>query len=103
SGASADTGGALLAVEVRLPTGGGPPALHRHAPTEVYRVERGELAIYLGDERIAAPPGSVVHIPGGCTHTVRNESDADATAYVVFTPGDIESFFRAVAGTTDLA
>jgi len=99
---SAETGGAMLAVEVRLPPGGGPPALHRHAPAEIYRVEHGELAIYVGDERIVATPGSVVHIPAGHPHTVRNESDADATAYVVFAPGaDIEAFVRAVAGIAD--
>ena len=70
--------------------------LHRHEPAEVYRVERGELAIYVDDERIAAAPGDVVHIPGGRAHTVRNESAADAHAYVVFTPGtEIERFMRA--------
>ena len=75
------TDGALLAVDVRLPAGGGPPVLHRHAPLEVYRVDRGELAIYLEEadgavQRIAAGPGAVVHIPAGRAHTVRNESDA---------------------------
>ena len=100
------TDGALLAVDVRLPAGGGPPMLHRHAPLEVYRVDRGELAIYLEDaegviERIAAPAGAVVHIPAGRAHTVRNESGADTTAHVVFAPGaEIERFFRA-AGALD--
>ena len=93
---SAESDGALLAVEVRLPAGGGPPALHRHAPAEVYRVERGELAIYVEEDRIAAGPGTVVNIPGGHAHTVRNESDAEAHAYVVFAPGtEIERFMRA--------
>jgi mannose-6-phosphate isomerase-like protein (cupin superfamily) len=83
-------------VEVRLPAGGGPPALHRHAAAEIYRVERGELAIYLEDDRIAAGPGAVVSIPGGRAHTVRNETDAEAHAYVVFAPGtEIERFMRA--------
>lgn len=98
---SDETGGALLAVEVRLPPGGGPPMLHRHAPTEVYRVERGELALYVEDgagdvARLSAGPGDVVHIPAGRAHTVRNESLADALAYVVFAPGaEIERFVRA--------
>jgi mannose-6-phosphate isomerase-like protein (cupin superfamily) len=93
---SAQSEGALLAVEVRLPSGGGPPALHRHAAAEVYRVEDGELAIYVGDDRIAAGPGAVVNIPSGCAHTVRNETNAEARAYVVFTPGtEIERFMRA--------
>jgi len=98
---SAATGGALLAVDVRLPAGGGPPVLHRHAPLEVYRVDRGELVLYVDDdsgeaERIVATPGTVVHIPAWRRHTVRNESDADALAYVVFAPGiEIERFMRA--------
>lgn len=95
-----DSGGALLAIEVRIPAGGGPPVLHRHAPAEVYRVERGELALYVEEDgavrRIAARAGAVVHIPGGAAHTVRNESAAEAAAYVVFTPGEaMERFFRA--------
>lgn len=105
---SAATGGALLAVEVRMPAGGGPPALHRHAAEEVYRVERGELVLYVEDEagdvrRTRAAAGDVVHIPGGRAHTVRNESRADALAYVVFAPGsEMEGFVRAagaLAGT----
>ena len=98
---SGATGGALLAAEVTIPAGGGPPALHRHEAEEVYRLETGELAIYLADDsgavqRLVAGPGSVNHIPGGRPHTIRNESDADATAYVVFSPGrEMESFLRA--------
>ena len=98
---SAESDGALLAVEVRLPAGGGPPALHRHAAAEIYRVERGELAIYVEDSRIAAGPGAVVSIPGGRAHTVRNETDAEARAYVVFAPGtEIERFMRAAGALT---
>jgi hypothetical protein len=38
----------------------------------------------------------VNHIPGGRAHTIRNESDTDATAYVVFSPGsEMERFLRA--------
>ena len=98
---STATRGTLLAAVVRIPAGGGPPALHRHAAEEVYRLDAGELAIYLGDDagevrRVVAGPGSVNHIPGGVAHTIRNESDSEATAYVVFSPGgDMESFLRA--------
>ena len=98
---SAESEGALLAVEVRLPAGGGPPALHRHAAAEIYRVEGGELAIYVEDDRIAAGAGAVVSIPGGRAHTVRNETDAEARAYVVFAPGtEIERFMRAAGALT---
>ena len=92
------TSEALLAVEVRMPPGGGPPGLHRHAPDELYRGERGEFAIYLEDERVALGPGDVVHIPGGTAHTVRNESADEALAYVVYSPGaEMEAFVRAAA------
>jgi oxalate decarboxylase/phosphoglucose isomerase-like protein (cupin superfamily) len=100
---SAQTGGALLAAEVAMPAGGGPPMLHRHAATEIYRVESGELAVYLEDEggaiaRVPAGPGSVVHVPGGREHTIRNESGAEARAYVVFAPAaEMEAFVRAAA------
>jgi oxalate decarboxylase/phosphoglucose isomerase-like protein (cupin superfamily) len=98
---SDDTAGALVAADVRMPAGGGPPLLHRHAATEIYRVQEGELAIYLEDAtgevaRIAAAAGAVVHIPGGREHTIRNESPRDARAYVVFAPGrEMEAFVRA--------
>ncbi len=100
---SEDSGGALLVAEVRLPAGGGPPGLHRHDPEEVYRLEHGELTIYLEDEhgdvhRIGLTPGDTVHIPGGRSHTVRNESGAEAMAFVVFAPATgIERFLRAAA------
>jgi len=100
--ASAKSDGALLAIDVRIPAGGGPPALHRHDAFELYRVERGELAFYLERDgaisRTTAGPGAVVAIEGGREHTIRNESNAEARAFVVFAPGgEIERFIRAAA------
>ena len=98
---SKESDGELTAFDVRIPAGGGPPMLHRHGPFEIYRVERGELAFYLEDEggtvrRTIGEPGSVVAIPGGREHTVRNEGEAEARAFVVFTPGaQMERFARA--------
>jgi oxalate decarboxylase/phosphoglucose isomerase-like protein (cupin superfamily) len=101
---SAETAGALLAADVRMAAGGGPPLLHRHEPAEVYRVEEGELAIYLEDDdgairRHRTRAGDVVHIPARRAHTIRNESDAAARAFVLFTPGAaMEAFVRGAAG-----
>jgi oxalate decarboxylase/phosphoglucose isomerase-like protein (cupin superfamily) len=95
------TGGALLAIDVRMAPGGGPPMLHRHDAVEIYDVRRGELAMYVEDDageisRVVADAGSVIAIPGGRRHTIRNESRAEALAYVVFAPGtEIEAFMRA--------
>ena len=98
--------GTLTAIDVRMPAGGGPPMMHRHEPFEVYRVDKGELTIYLEDlagrvRSWSAGPGDVVSIPGGRMHTVRNESGSEARAYVVFTPGaQMEGFIRAAASLT---
>ena len=99
---SAQTGGALCAVEVRMPPGGGPPVMHRHAPGEVYRVLDGEFTFYVGDappvRRVTAAAGETVALAGGVAHSVRNESGADATAFVVHAPGaPMEGFVRAAA------
>jgi oxalate decarboxylase/phosphoglucose isomerase-like protein (cupin superfamily) len=98
---SEQSGGNVLAIEVVIPPGGGPPMLHRHDPFELYRLEEGELTFYVADENGAvrasrAVPGDVVCIPGGREHTVRNESGQEARAFTVFSPGaGMERFMRA--------
>jgi quercetin dioxygenase-like cupin family protein len=97
---SEESGGALVAYDVTFAPGGGPPMLHRHEAFEMFTVAAGELAFYLEDEhgetaRHVTGPGSVVAIPGGREHTVRNESDAEARAFAVLTPGaGMERFAR---------
>src|SRR3712207_1541241 len=81
---SADTGGDLFAVEVRMQPGGGPPLMHRPPPSEIYHVLEGELTFYIADDggdvlRTTAAAGAVVPIPGSRPHTIRNESDSEAT------------------------
>lgn len=96
------SGGGVVVFDVTVPPGGGPAMLHRHDAFELYHVRRGELAIYLAGEdgavrRTVAGPGAVVAIGGGLEHTIRNESDRDAEAVVVFSPGEsMERFARAV-------
>jgi mannose-6-phosphate isomerase-like protein (cupin superfamily) len=101
---SAQTGGALFAVQVRMPPGGGPPVLHRHDPGEVYLVQEGEFTFYIGEaadpdrRRFAARAGDAVPLAGRTPHTIRNESAEDAVAVVVHAPGaPMEGFVRAVA------
>jgi|SRR5690242_1345624 len=97
------TGGEFFAVEVRMSPGGGPPVMHRHAPAEIYHVTAGEFAFYVGEpddtvRRIVARAGDVVPLRGGTPHTVRNEGDVDATAFVVHSPAAVmERFSRAAA------
>ncbi len=99
----AQTGGAIFAALVRMPPGGGPPVMHRHAPGEIYHVLEGEFAFYVGRddgavERVAVTVGQVMPLAGGTPHTIRNESDSDAVAFMVHAPGEaMEGFSRAAA------
>ena len=76
--------------------------MHRHDPSEIYYVLEGEFSFYVADatgvRRVIATTGDVVPLAGGTPHTIRNESAADAVAFVVHTPGEpMEAFSRAVA------
>jgi quercetin dioxygenase-like cupin family protein len=99
----AQTDGALFAVQVRMPPGGGPPVMHSHKPGEVYHVLEGAFTFYVGDgagtvRRFTASAGEVVPLAGGVPHAIRNESDADAVAFSVHAPGaPMEGFTRAAA------
>lgn len=98
----ADTDGDLFAVEVRMQPGGGPPVMHRHAPSEIYVVKEGVFTMYVGESadvrRIEAGPGDVVPLRGGTPHAVRNEGTVLAVGSVVHAPGQpMETFCRAVA------
>lgn len=98
-----ETNGDLFAVELRMPPGGGPPVMHRHAPSEVYRVLSGEFTFYLTDSdgsttRRVACAGETVTLAGNVPHTVRNESSEDAVAFQVHAPGGpMEGFIRSAA------
>lgn len=105
---SAQSGGAMLALQIRMPPGGGPPVMHRHDPSEIYFVQRGEFTVYTGEllpggkwtdvRRVTAAAGDVVPLAGGTPHAFRNESSTDAVAFVVHTPGTaFEGFVRAGA------
>ena len=100
---SEDTNGDIYAVLLRMPPGGGPPLMHRHAPSELYHVLQGELVFYVGHadgavDRVPVAVGQVMPLAGGTPHTIRNESDTEAVAFGVHTPGRVmEGFTRAAA------
>ena len=99
----AQTNGDIYAGLVRMPPGGGPPVMHRHAPSEVYHVLAGEFAFYIGRpdggvDRVLVGAGQVMPLTGGTPHTIRNESAEEAVAFVVHAPGGaMEGFSRAAA------
>jgi mannose-6-phosphate isomerase-like protein (cupin superfamily) len=80
--------------------------MHRHQPSEIYHVTGGQFAFYVGNpdgsvRRVVAGRGDVVPLRGGTPHTIRNEGDVDATAFVVHSPAAVmEGFSRAVVALT---
>lgn len=100
---SAETGGDLFVIELRVPPGGGPPVMHRHAPSEVFRVLSGELAVYVSGpdgttRRRTASAGETITFAGDTPHTIRNESSEMAVVFWVHAPGAaLEAFARAAA------
>jgi len=98
-----ETNGDLFAVELQMPPGGGPPVMHRHAPSEIYRILSGEFTFYItGPDgtttRRVAGAGETVTLAGDTPHTVRNESPEDAVAFQVHAPGGpMEGFIRSAA------
>ncbi len=100
---TAETYGDLFAIELLMPPGVGPPVMHRHAPSEIYRVLEGELTFYTTDaagitSRRVARSGDTVTVAGNTPHTIRNESEDVAIAFGVHTPGGpMESFSREAA------
>lgn len=100
---SVETRGDLFAIETRMPPGGGPPVMHRHAHSEVYRVLSGEFTFYVtgpdGETtRRTARAGQTVALAGSTPHTIRNESTEPAVAFCVHAPGAaMEGFTRAAA------
>ncbi len=77
--------------------------MHRHAPSEVYRILSGEFVFYITGidgvtTRRVARPGETVTVAGNTAHTIRNESTEEAVAFHVHTPGRaMEEFARSAA------
>jgi quercetin dioxygenase-like cupin family protein len=88
--ASAETGGALTAMEMTIPAGMGPPP-HTHPGAESVYVLDGTLRYHIGDETIEGGPGSFFHIPEGVVENF--EPTSDVRVLVLYTPGGIDEFF----------
>lgn len=81
------TDDAFALVEATFPAGLPGPPRHRHPWHESFYVLSGELKFTVGDDRIFARSGDLVHAPGGVPHTYANAGSATATALALFSPG----------------
>ena len=90
------TGGRFAVIEHLAPEGAGSP-LHVHTREDewFYGIE-GELAFWVGEQRISAPAGSFVYGPRGIPHTFAVTSP-EARFLLVAEPAGFENFMRALA------
>lgn len=96
-----DSGGALTALDIRVPPGEGPP-LHRHTrEDETVYVTDGEFRWKLGDELRSTGPGSFVFIPRNLPHCFQNVGDSQGRMLITFAPAGMEEFFDALADLTE--
>jgi quercetin dioxygenase-like cupin family protein len=90
------TGGRFTVIEHLAPKGAGSP-LHVHTrEDEWFYVTEGELAFWVGGQRIEAPAGSFVYGPRGIPHTFTVAS-AEARFLLVAEPAGFENFMRSLA------
>lgn len=55
-----------------------------HTEVEIYYVVKGEAVLSLGEEKIDIAPGSVVYIPAGCFHGLKNKSATEDFVLLTF-------------------
>ena len=67
----------------KLPPGGW-LGRHSHEATEIYHVLSGQGVVQLAGEKKAIGPGSMVFIPSGSVHGVRNTGDRDLEFFYVY-------------------
>jgi mannose-6-phosphate isomerase-like protein (cupin superfamily) len=84
------------------PSGPGP---HFHKTmSESFFVISGTVKIYNGTEWIDTHPGDYVYVPEGGVHGFRNESGADASMLILFSPGaPRERYFEGLVELGQLA
>jgi quercetin dioxygenase-like cupin family protein len=94
------TNGALVAVEVVVPPGEGPPLhVHTREDESVYVLE-GDLRFKLDAELSATPAGSFVFVPRGVAHSFQNVGEQPGRMLVTFAPAGMEGFFDRLSDLT---
>ena len=89
------TAGNLLVFELRVPAGGGPPTLHRHAYSEVFYLLDGECTVSTLDadgrlQTMTLSGGDTIAIPSMAWHTFKNVSARTCTLLAIHTPPVME-------------
>lgn len=85
--ASGQTGGAYSLFERSVPPGEGDSLHIQHREDECFYVVEGEIEFLVGEEVVAARPGSLVYVPRGTVHAFTNTGAMQARILDVITPG----------------
>ena len=85
-----ETNGKYAVWEVIVPPGTGPPPHVHSQEEEGFYVLEGEVTLWVGDERIAATPGTFANTPVGTLHSFKNESHGPAKLLVSVAPAGLE-------------
>jgi quercetin dioxygenase-like cupin family protein len=102
--ATADSAGALLAVELDHRAKGGPPRHIHHNQDEWFYVLEGDYLLEVGDERFRLGPGDSAFGPRGVPHRWACVGEGGGRIAMVFTPaGEMEAFFGALGEMDALA
>ena len=95
------TDGSYFLMEAVVPPGAGPPPHIQARDEEMFYVLEGSLRFRVGDQRLDAGPGTLLHVPKGVLHNFRNETDSDARMLLMFAPAGIEKMFERMARDPD--
>ena len=105
--AGGDSDGTVAAFEYwAAPHAPGPSAHTHQGHEEFWYILEETLHMAVGDDVVAAAPGTAVFVPRGVSHTFWNEGDRPCKFMAVFTPAGFEGIFeelqRMLAGGTEL-
>jgi quercetin dioxygenase-like cupin family protein len=96
---AAETGGRLLAWDLRLASGGRVPSGHTHPEQEErFTVLQGRLRFRIAGRVVVAGPGQTVVVPPGTAHHFSNRGSTEALVYVETRPAlQMEQLLRTAA------
>ena len=89
----ADTDGKYALWEALVPPGGGPPPHVHSREEEGFYILEGEVAFYIGEERLVATVGMFANMPVGTPHAFKNETNRPARMLISVAPAGLEQMF----------
>jgi quercetin dioxygenase-like cupin family protein len=87
-----ETGGAFEVYEVSLSGVAGPPPTTHREHEEIFYVLEGAFEFFLGDDRAAAPTGTLIVVPRGTRVHFRGRPGSRLLVFAI--PGGMAGFFQ---------